>query len=460
MSHQSFSSLNLKRSLADNLASLGYYEMTEVQAQSLPPMLEGGDVIAQAKTGSGKTAAFALNVLQQLDVEQFRVQALILCPTRELADQVAGETRRLARGIPNVKVLTLCGGQPIGPQIGSLEHGAHIVVGTPGRIEEHLRKKSLDLKNVRTFVLDEADRMLDMGFQPALDAIIQYVPARRQTLLFSATYPGEIRKLAGRVMSSPAFIKVESTHTAQSIQQYVVQVGGRDGRFEFVVDLLLSKRPDSALVFCNMKSDTQQVADRLKQAGFTVRALHGDMDQRNRDETLVSFANRSVSVLVATDVAARGIDVEDIGIVINYQLPRDDEVYIHRIGRTARAGKQGLAVSLFDDAEANRLASLEAFLKQPLETLPPLPAPEPHVRPYKPPMITLQIDGGRKQKVRPGDIVGALTRGGAISADDVGKIHIFDQCAYVAVKRSRVREALATLREGKIKGRLFRVRER
>lgn len=459
MTDTAFSTLDLKPALSDNLKPLGYQTMTPVQAQSLPPILGGKDVIAQAKTGSGKTAAFALGILQHLDVARFRIQALVLCPTRELADQVAKETRRLARGIHNIKILTLCGGQPFGPQLGSLEHGAHIVIGTPGRIEEHLRKRSLRLDDVTMFVLDEADRMLDMGFAPALDEILKHVPSKRQTMLFSATYPDEIKKMSTRVMKSPEFIQVESTHGTNSIRQYVCQVAGEHDRLHFIKQYLMQERPDSALVFCNTKVETVEVARALADAGFTARALNGDMEQRDRDETLVTFANRSITVLVATDVAARGIDVDDVDTVINFALPRDSEVYIHRIGRTARAGKKGVAISLFVDKESRKLDAIEELIGEQIETLPPLERVDKAATPYKPPMITLQIDGGRKQKVRPGDILGALTRDDAVAGADVGKIQIYEQSAYVAIRRAAAKVALATIAEGKLKGRSFRVRQ-
>lgn len=458
LSNTSFATLGLKPGLANNLGSLGYHSMTPIQAASLPSIMDGKDVVGQGKTGSGKTAAFVLGMLQKLDVKNFRIQSLVLCPTRELADQVAKETRRLARGIHNIKVLTLCGGQPIGPQLGSLSHGAHIIVGTPGRIEEHLRKRTLDLSSVNMFVLDEADRMLDMGFQPSLDEIVKHVPNKRQTLLFSATFPKEIQQMSARVMKSPVRVEVESTHDGDSIQQFICQVRDDTDRLDVIRLLLLLHRPDSALVFCNTKRETDEVAAALAAAGFTTKALHGDMEQRDRDETLATFSNKSITVLVATDVAARGLDVNDIEAVFNYQLARDDEVHVHRIGRTARAGKKGIAVSLFTDREIRKVEQLEAFLGQAIETLPPMTDNLEKATPYKPPMLTLQIDGGRKQKVRPGDILGALTKSGEISGDEVGKIQIFDQSAYIAVRRNRADEALAMLSQGKVKGRSFRAR--
>lgn len=458
MSQTDFSSLKLHPALLKNLSSLGYHIMTPIQAQSLPHILNAKDVIAQGKTGSGKTAAFGLGLLEKLDVKRFRVQSLVLCPTRELADQVAKEIRRLARGIHNIKVLTLCGGMPFGPQIGSLEHGAHIIVGTPGRVEEHLRKGTLKLDSLNTFVLDEADRMLDMGFQVALDAIIEYIPQQRQTLLFSATFPDQIQSIAERIMINPVMVQVAATHDSTSIQQHFYKVDNNTPRMTALRLLLLEYRPESTLVFCNTKRETQEVADELISHGYSALALHGDLEQKVRDQTLVRFANKSVSILVATDVAARGLDIDALDAVINYQIGRELDVHIHRIGRTGRAGSKGIACTLYSEKERYKFEALEKHLDQPIDTL-PLPASDLLAQPaYYPPMVTLQIDGGKKQKVRPGDILGALTGKDGIVGKQVGKIHIFDNCAYVAISQDAAKTALIKLDEGKLKGRSFRVR--
>ena len=462
MNQTAFSSQKLHPDLLKNLSSLGYTEMTPIQAQSLPSILEGKDVIAQGKTGSGKTAAFALGLLNKLNVKQFRVQTLVLCPTRELADQVAKEIRRLARAIHNIKVLTICGGMPFGPQIGSLEHGAHIIVGTPGRVEEHVRKETLRLDHLTTLVLDEADRMLDMGFQPSLDAIVEKIPVKRQTLLFSATYPDQIQSISQRIMVDPVIAKATSTHDKTTIQQHFFKVDDDKQRLTALRLLLMKYRPESSVVFCNTKRETQEVADELANYGFSAVALHGDLEQRDRDQALVRFANKSISVLVATDVAARGLDIEALDAVINYQLARDSEVHIHRIGRTGRAGSKGIACSLYSEREHHKIALLEDYLDQLIvaEQLPPIHLLE--KTPLTSSMETLQIDGGKKQKVRAGDILGALTGkdGGenSIPGTAVGKINISDNWAYVAVSRDVYKVALQKLGQGKLKGRSFRVR--
>lgn len=444
--------------MLENVASLGYQSMTPIQAQGLPHILDGKDVIAQAKTGSGKTAAFGLGLLEKLDVKKFRVQTLVLCPTRELADQVAKEIRKLARTIHNIKVLSICGGMPFGPQVGSLEHGAHIIVGTPGRVDDHLRRGTLKLDDVTTLVLDEADRMLDMGFQEILDAIIEHIPAQRQTLLFSATYPKQIQAIAARIMIQPVIVKAIDSHDNSSIQQYLYKIENGD-RLIALRLLLQHYRPESAVVFCNTKLEVQEVADELCRHNFSAVAIHGDLEQRDRDQTLIRFASKSASILVATDVAARGLDIEALDAVINYNVAQELEVHVHRVGRTGRAGSKGIACTLYDEKESYKVARLEEYLGHAIEVqvLPPyslLNKPT-----YQPPMITLQIDGGKKQKVRAGDILGALTGAEGIDGKQVGKIQIFDNSAYVAISRNAAGQALKKLQDGKLKGRSFRVRQ-
>ncbi len=457
MHERAFSSLTLQSALIENLASLEYLEMTPVQAQSLPHILAGKDVIAQGKTGSGKTAAFSLGLLDKLDIKQFRVQALVLCPTRELADQVAKEIRRLARSIQNIKVLTLCGGIPFKAQRSSMEGGAHIVVGTPGRVEEHLRRGTLTLDDLRTFVLDEADRMLDMGFQSSLDAITDCLPRARQTLLFSATYPGEIKSIAKRIMNRPVVVQVEATHSSSTIQQHLFKVDEGASRLTALRLLLQHYRPESTLVFCNTRKETQEVAESLHALGFSALALHGDLEQKERDRILVRFSNKSLSILVATDVAARGLDIDALDAVINYRVANDLEVHIHRVGRTGRAGSRGMACTLYSEKERYKIERLEAYLGHSIE-VEALPLVNLRDQPaYQPAMATLQIGGGKKQKVRAGDILGALTGDNGIEGRQVGKIQIFDQWAYVAVSRKVASHALARLSSGKLKGRSFRV---
>ncbi|KAF7787933.1 ATP-independent RNA helicase DbpA [Pseudoalteromonas rubra] len=454
-----FSDTQLSSALLENLSSLGYHTMTDIQAQTLPQILAGKDVIGQGKTGSGKTAAFALGLLHNLKVKRFRVQALVVCPTRELADQVAVEIRKLARAIHNIKVLTLCGGAPMGPQIGSLEHGAHIVVGTPGRIEEHLRKGRLNLDEVNTFVLDEADRMLEMGFEEALDCIVSHCPQQRQNLLFSATYPAKIEQLVGHIMRDPVKVEVVAQHDHSTIEQHFYEVADNNERDTTLHKLLRQFQPKAAVVFCNTKAQCQDISELLQSYGFDCAALHGDLDQKDRDKTLVRFANRSLTVLVATDVAARGIDVDHVDMVINYHIAHDPEVHVHRIGRTGRAGKTGVACSLMSYKESHKVNMLEDYLDLRIE---PTALPGEQVlsaQINRAPMITIQIDGGKKAKLRPGDILGALTANQALQGDQIGKIKVTAMSSYVAVKRKYANQAVKMISEGKMKGRNFRARK-
>jgi len=451
-----FATLPLSASLLPGLDALGYSAMTPVQAQALPPILERRDVIAQAPTGSGKTAAFGLGVLQAIDPEAVRTQALVLCPTRELADQVGKQLRRLATGIANLKLSVLCGGIPLGPQLASLGHAPHVVVGTPGRIQELTRKKALRLDGVRVLVLDEADRMLDMGFEEPIRDIVKRVPKDRQTLLFSATFPESIRELGNAMLREPVEVSVDGGQEPATIEQRFFEVEPGP-RAPLVAALLLQFRPESCVVFCNMRRGTESLVTSLDHYGFSALALHGDMEQRDREEVLVRFANRSCSVLVASDVAARGLDVDDIGAVVNHELPTDVDTYLHRIGRTGRAGRAGLALSLCTPRELPRAVAIEQHQGRPLrwERLAPVSGRPSRVP--QAPMATLRIDAGRTDKLRPGDIVGALTGDAGLHKDAIGKIDVYATRSYVAIARAQAGAALARLRVGKIKGRRFRV---
>ncbi|TXS91918.1 ATP-dependent RNA helicase DbpA [Parahaliea maris] len=451
MTPTEFSSLSLPADVLANLDALGYKAMTPVQAGSLPAVLAGQDVKAKAKTGSGKTAAFGIGLLQRLDPRRYQTQVLVLCPTRELADQVSKALRSLARPLANVKILTLCGGTPMGPQLASLEHPPHIVVGTPGRLLKLCRKGSLKLDQVRALVLDEADRMLDMGFLDDITALIAFTPDQRQTLLFSATYPEEILDISRKVQRDPVEITVESVHDDSVIKQLFYETGLRE-KTGALVALLQHFRPDSCVVFCNRKLQCEELADALRQRGISAVALHGDMEQKDRDRVLVQFANRSVSLLIATDVAARGLDIKELAAVVNYELPHDPEVYIHRIGRTGRAGNEGLALSLFQPSEAARVNAIEELLGK-APTLGNLPAAAERDAPIPAAMRTLCLNAGRRAKLRPGDILGALTASGELTRDHIGKIDIFDTVAYVAVTRQQTGKALAILSATRVKGR-------
>ncbi|PXW29627.1 ATP-dependent RNA helicase DbpA [Paraburkholderia caballeronis] len=452
-----FSQLALPAATLANLAQLGYVEMTPIQAASLPLALAGHDLIAQAKTGSGKTAAFGLALLARLDAKRFDVQAMVLCPTRELADQVAQEIRRLARAEENVKVLTLCGGTALRPQAASLEHGAHVVVGTPGRILDHVLRGNLKLGALNTLVLDEADRMLDMGFFDDIAAVARECPVERQTLLFSATYPDGIAKLAQQFLRNPQQVKLDVQHDTERIRQRFYEVDDTT-RLHAVGQLLDHFRPVSAIAFCNTKQQCRDLLDVLRAQGFHALALHGELDQRDRDQVLIQFANRSCSVLVATDVAARGLDVAQLEAVINVDVTPDPEVHVHRIGRTGRAGEDGWAFTLASMDEMGRVGAIEQALGREVPWFPLSELTPAGDGPLLPPMETLQILGGRKEKIRPGDVLGALTGDAGFDGAQIGKINVTEFSTYVAVQRGIAREAVRRLNLGKLKGKKVKAR--
>jgi len=452
-----FESLALNPATLANLQQLGYLEMTPIQAASLPAALAGKDLIAQAETGSGKTAAFALALLERLNPRRFAVQALVLCPTRELADQVTIEIRRLARATDNIKVVTLCGGVALRGQRASLEQGAHIVVGTPGRVMDHLAREYLNLEALNTLVLDEADRMLDMGFFEDMATVAKQCPKERQTLLFSATYPEGIEKLAKQFMREPQRVQVAAQQTESLIEQRFYEVT-RANRFEAVALLLNHFRPISTLAFCNTKQQCKDLVTYLQAQGFSALALYGELEQRERDQVLAQFSNRSASVLVATDVASRGLDITQLEAVINVDITPDPEVHVHRIGRTGRAGESGLALSLASMNEMGSVGKIEQYQKREsvwhkLDELKPTGQ-----GPLLPPMVTLQILGGRKEKIRPGDVLGALTADAGYLREQIGKIVVTEFTTFVAVQRDIALAAMQKLNAGKVKGKSVKVR--
>lgn len=449
-----FSTLSLSKPMLDNLSELGFTQMTPIQTQSLPPILENRDVIAQAKTGSGKTVAFGIGTLNKLDVQKHGVQSLVLCPTRELADQVAVELRRLARFTSNIKVLTLCGGVAFRPQAASLRHDAHIVVGTPGRILKHLRTGSLVLDALDTLVIDEAHRMLDMGFIDEIDRVIDYTPHKRQTLLFSATYPDEILALSGSIQHDAVTIKTIETESPNKIVEYFYNTSPSE-KMDTLIKLLAHHQPDNAIVFSNTKVQARNIATDLQTQGVDAQAMHGDLEQYERTDVLVQFANRSCAVMVATDVAARGIDIKELSMVINYDMPHDMATYTHRIGRTGRAGKEGIAVTFYSNRQASYIDEYRNETRIFEHDMSALSVPKKFR--LKAPNSTLVIEGGKKDKLRPGDILGALTGDVGIEGKYVGKIDIRDRQSYVAIDRSLTDKVHTWLKSGKIKGRKFSV---
>ena len=452
-----FASLSLPAHVLANLTQLGYTQMTPIQAASLPTALLGKDLIAQAKTGSGKTAAFALALLANLNSRRFAVQTMVLCPTRELAEQVTQEVRRLAAAEDNIKVLTLCGGAVLRPQLASLEHGAHIVVGTPGRVMDHLQRGHLSLAGLNTLVLDEADRMLDMGFFDDIATVAKQCPAQRQTLLFSATYPDGIAKLSAAFMRQPQEVKLREVHATTKIRQRFYEVR-EDQRLHAVSMLLDHYRPVSTLAFCNTKQQCRDLVQVLRAQGYAALELHGDLEQRDRDQVLIRFANRSASVLVATDIAARGLDIAQLEAVINVDISPDTDTHTHRIGRTGRVDEAGWAFSLASLDEMGRVGQIEhagGFTSDWHRLSELTPA---STEPLMPPMATLQILGGRKEKIRAGDVLGALTKDMGFAGAQIGKISINEFSTYVAVDRQVADQVLRKLTAGRVKGKNVKVR--
>ena len=458
-SNQGFDVLGLPQAILNNLNQLGLKEMTPIQSLSLPLALSGHDLIAQASTGSGKTLAYGLPLVQKLEAPRLNVQALVLCPTRELADQVTQEIRRLARAVENIKVITLCGGVALRAQMQSLLHGAHVVVGTPGRILDLIQRESLHLGAVQTLVLDEADRMLDMGFFEDIASVVKHCAAERQTLLFSATYPEGIERLASQFMRAPKNVKVQSQHDLSQIEQIYFEIDA-DHRLDAVSKLLNHYQPANALAFCNTKEQCRRLVTYLKAQGFSASALFGELEQRERDQVMVQFANRSCNVLVATDVAARGLDVAELAAVINVDVSPDPEVHIHRIGRTGRAGAKGLALTLASMDEMGFIGRIEQLQgrESVWKPLAEITSPTGHDKPPKAPMVTLQIVGGRKEKIRAGDVLGALTGDAGFSKEQVGKINVNEFSTYVAVDSGIAKAAVMRLSDGRIKGKSVKVR--
>ena len=447
----SFASLGLHPALVQATDRLGYTELTPIQAISLPPILDGRDVRARAKTGSGKTAAFGLGVLHGLEPGRRPglPTALVLGPTRELVEQVTEALRQLARDRANTRVLTLCGGRPLRPQRNALQQGAHIVVGTPGRVADHLRRGNLELAALTMLVLDEADRMLDMGFIDEVSDIVSQCPTDRQTLLFSATFPERIDTLSGAIQQEPVTVSVDTAVSEDALRQEVVHCG-RGRRYETVAAVLDAHDPESALIFCETRQDCEGLQKFLSRCGASVLTIHGGLEQRERDDVLVQFANGSARFLVATDVAARGLDIPALPLVVQAELARDPAVHVHRIGRTARAGAQGLAVAVVgSEREAERLAQVELELGRPLPVATVSIDAPPRFRPAR--YRTLLILAGRKHKVRKGDVVGALVKDAGVPSDAIGDIHLGQTTCAVALERAHAVKALRFLRRGRIK---------
>jgi ATP-dependent RNA helicase DbpA len=454
-----FHALGLRPELLVGVDRLGWAEPTDIQREALPPALTGRDVVGLARTGTGKTAVFGLALLNTLDVERRTPQALVLGPTRELAEQVTGALRALAVGMPGVRVLRVTGGSPSRDQRAALEAGAHVVVGTPGRVLQQLELGRLDPAGLATVVLDEADRMLDMGFEEQVLAILDRLPGERQTLLFSATWPSEMSELSGRLQNAPITVGSADRVDTDLLRQSAVLCGW-DERPDALCGVLRAREPVSTLVFCETRAQCKEVTALLQARGAAALALHGELEQRDRDEVLVRFRNGSAVILVATNVAARGLDVEGIGLVVCYEISPEPAVHLHRVGRTARAEATGEAVTLVagDGKELRRLAAVDEFLGSPLPRTRTGPADDGPLDRWSSQWTTLVVFGGRRDKLRAGDVLGALTRAVGLDGSDVGKIVLAERRTWVAVRTEHARRAQEGLDGARIKKGKFRVR--
>ncbi|MFT7823500.1 MAG: ATP-dependent RNA helicase DbpA [Sulfurimonas sp.] len=435
---------NIPKALLDTLTSLGFTRMTEIQKRTVNPILEDKDILAQSKTGSGKTLAFGIPSVMRTDLSKNRPQILIITPTRELAEQVAVELRKAAAYKPNLKILTLYGGMPLRAQAASLEKGAHILIGTPGRLQDHLAKGTLELHGIQTLILDEADKMLDMGFHDAIIKIGSNLPKNRQTLLFSASFPKKIEKLAATLLKHPLIIKADTVQESTKIDEAVYETSDK---FKTLTALIQSYKPRSLLIFCNTKAEVISLAEQLHQKGHSIIGLHGDLDQRERNEAVLAFSNGSKRILVATDVASRGLDIQSIELVINYDLPWDREVYTHRIGRTGRADATGIALSLYGPDDSAKCAYITSQARTASMKDLRVDATFKMVSEYD----TLCINGGKKTKLRAGDILGTLCKEIGIDHKKIGKINITDTKSYVALHHTVSDKVFKALKRTKIK---------
>lgn len=520
-----FESLNLNPEILRAIADMGFEEMSPIQAKAIPVMLSGRDIIGQAQTGTGKTAAFGIPLLQQIDTNDKSLQALVLCPTRELAIQVAEELRKLAKFMHGVKILPIYGGQEISKQIRSLKGNVQVIIGTPGRVMDHMRRKTIRLNNIKMVVMDEADEMLNMGFREDIETILKEMPSQRQTALFSATMPEPIMEIARTYQDNAQVVKViRKELTVPKIEQYYYEVSPKM-KEEVLSRLLDIYNPKLSLIFCNTKKMVDELTGNLQGRGYFAEGLHGDMKQQQRDRVMNSFRNGRTDILVATDVAARGIDVDDVEAVFNYDVPQDDEYYVHRIGRTGRAGREGKAFTLVVGREVYKLRDIQRYCKTKIK-LQPIPSAyavtevkadkildkiynileeedlskmidliESRIneeekytsldiaaaflkyligddrsesdseRVYsdfgetgaEAGMVRLFINLGKKQKIKPGDILGAIAGETGIPGKLIGTIDMYDKYTFVEVPREYASDVIQTMKNAKIKGKTLNI---
>ena len=435
------------------LTHLGISELTPIQSQAIEKWQETKDIIALSPTGSGKTLAFTLPTLMAMDMASFKTQFLVLCPTRELASQVADQIRKASQIIPNLHVNCLIGGDAMGPQIQSLKGANHIVVGTPGRVREHVEKRRLDLSAVHTRVLDEADRMLEMGMIDDVEAILSTTPDSSKTGFFSATFADHLEALCQRWLSKPVRIDVREGTTEPKIEQKIFLAEGKQ-KVNGLCALLTEEQPEKVIVFVQTKKGTQALFEELKDKSFSAITIHGDLEQYQRERALTKFKVGAANVLVATDVAARGLDLPAVDLVVSFDLSESDDTHKHRIGRTGRAGRSGKAFMFATPSE------LDVAKSRCKGSDLPKPSGVEHLRFHanrvkEAEYQTIEVRGGKKDKLRKGDIVGALIKEAGIPSDDIGDIILNAKTTFIAVKIRSVKRTLQQFREGKIKGRRY-----
>lgn len=520
-----FEALDLNPSIIRAIEEMGFEEMSPIQAKAIPVLLEGRDVVGQAQTGTGKTAAFGIPLLQRINPKERQLQAIVLCPTRELAIQVAEEIRKLGNFMHGIKILPVYGGQEISKQIRSLKAGVQIIIGTPGRVMDHMRRKTVKFDFVNTVILDEADEMLNMGFREDIETILSQVPEERQTVLFSATMPGPIMEIARTYQKDAEIIRmVKKELTVPKIEQFYYEVTQKS-KEDVLARLLDMYNPKLSLIFCNTKKQVDELTSALQGRGYFAEGLHGDLKQMQRDRVMHSFRNGRTEILVATDVAARGIDVDDVEAVFNYDVPQDDEYYVHRIGRTGRAGREGRAFTLIVGRDIYKLKDIMRYCNtkikaQPIPSMNDVAAVkadkildkvkdviqnddfskyvdlieerlneedftaldiaaaflkmsmgEDNLKTEEDSkntqnfdntgaeegMVRLFINLGKNQKIRPGDILGAIAGETGMPGKLIGSIDMYDKYTFVEVPREHASEVIQVMKSAKIKGKSINI---
>lgn len=465
----SFNDLSLSARALKGISDLGFKEPTTIQRKCIPSLLKGIDLIGQSQTGSGKTVAFVLPLLEKINLSTRVNQGLILCPTRELCLQVVSDIKKLGRTYEGLQVTAIIGGVPGREQAQALDKGVHIIVATPGRLADHINRKQINLQPISYVVLDEADKILEMGFEKEVQYIMGNLPKKRQTLLFSATIPDSIQGLSQKYQNKPIHVEIEESPSNQLlIKEYLYEVDkindsreALPNKINTLIRVLQKHSEGSTIIFCNQKLTITEIETALNKNDVSCAILSGDLEQRERDRVITFFRNGSIRILIATDVAARGLDIEHISLVINFDLPPQAETYVHRIGRTGRAGREGTAVSIMNVNEEVKIVGIEKLTGKTM-IREKLGFKNQHglsssFQTAK--MQTLHISGGKKDKLRPTDILGALTaQPEALETSDIGKIDIQDRFSFVAISANQAQQAFDKLRNSRIKGRKFTIK--